>query len=97
MIVEISEIAYADLDDLSAYIEAEAGAAVADAYDARIRDKIATLSAFPNRGTDRSILVAGYRSITFERRLLILYRVSGDVVTVARVLSAERDLRDFRL
>lgn len=96
MIVEISETAYADLDSLLGYIEAEAGAAVADAYDARIRAKITTLAMFPNRGTDRSVLGDGYRSITFERRLLILYRVEPDVVTVIRVLSAERDLRDLR-
>ncbi len=97
MIVRLSETAYSDLEDFNVYIEAEATSKIADAYDARIRAKIATLTNFPNRGTDRSSLGPGYRSITFERRLIILYRVVDDVIDVMRVLSAERDLRDLRL
>ncbi|URW76059.1 type II toxin-antitoxin system RelE/ParE family toxin [Sphingomonas donggukensis] len=87
----------ADLDSLSIYIEAVASRAGADAYDRRIRAKIATLADFPNRGTDRSVFGKGYRSITFERRQIIFYRIDDDIVTIARVLSADRDLRGFTL
>ena len=97
MIVAISEMAYADLESLSAYIEGEAGPEIADAYDARIRAKIATLADYPNRGTDRFMLGAGYRSITFESRLIILYRIEQDVVTVILALSAHRDLPGLTL
>ena len=97
MIVDISPTAYADLEALNAYIEGEAGRDVADAYDARVRAKIATLVNFPNRGTDRSVLGEGYRSITFERRLIIVYRVESEVAAVIRVLSAEHDLHGLTL
>ena len=43
------------------------------------------------------MLGAGYRSITFERRLIILYRIEQDVVTLIRALSAHRDLPGLTL
>lgn len=97
MRIEISETALADLDLITAYIEDAAGLGTADDYEARIRVKIATLMNFPNRGTDRSSVGRGYRSITFEGRLIILYHVGRDVVTIARVVAGKRDLSALTL
>lgn len=97
MKIEISEAALADLDLISAYIEERAGVGAADAYGARIRAKIATLLNFPNRGTDRSRVGQGYRSITFEGRLIILYHVTSELVTIARVVAGKRDLSGLTL
>lgn len=95
--VRVLRQAAEDLDAISIYVESEAGSAIADAYDSRIRAKIATLASFPNRGTQRPEFGAGVLSITFEGRILILYRVERDHVAVARVLSAQRDLSDLTL
>ena len=90
--IELGEAAIVDLDDLHAWIEQRAGTVVADGYQMRIRRLIRTLADFPNRGTPRELLGPGLRSITFERRQVIFYRVAGEQVVVLRVLHGARDL-----
>lgn len=65
---------------------------VADRYVGRMEARIATLAEFPNRGTPRPDLGLGVRSIPFERRRVIFYRVDADKVLVLRVLDGARDL-----
>ncbi|KQN25604.1 hypothetical protein ASE86_05155 [Sphingomonas sp. Leaf33] len=84
-----------DLDSISVYVERMADRSVADGYDRRIRAKIATLVDFPNRGTDRPEFGDGVRSINFEGRYLILYRVADDRVLVTRVVAGAQDLSDL--
>lgn len=86
-----------DLDSISVYVERMADRTVADAYDGRIRKKIAALVDFPNRGTDRPEFGDGVRSINFEGRYLILYRVEGDRVLITRVVADAQDLSDLTL
>ncbi|HET9511701.1 MAG TPA: type II toxin-antitoxin system RelE/ParE family toxin [Sphingomonas sp.] len=95
--IEFSTTAVSDLRIIGAYIEERSGPERADAYETRIRAKIATLLNFPNRGTDRNRVEQGYRSITFEGRPVILYHVGRDVVTIARVVAGKRDLSDVAL
>jgi toxin ParE1/3/4 len=66
--------------------------AVADAYLDRIEQKIVSVAEFPLRGTPRDDLAAGVRTLVFERRLLIAYRVENAVVIVLRVISGQREL-----
>lgn len=83
--------AEADLSDLFRWVEAEAGAEVADRYLARIEAKCATLTAYPNRGSPRDDLGAGVRTQSFERRLVIAYRVEGDRVVILAVANGARE------
>lgn len=90
--VQLSPLAIEDLIDLHRWVSGEADTATADGYLDRIEERIAKLSRFPNRGTPRDDLIAGLRTLTFERRLVIAYMPDGETVTVLRVINAARDL-----
>jgi toxin ParE1/3/4 len=90
--VQLSALAIEDLIALHQWVSAEADIPTADSYLARIEERIAALADFPHRGSPRDDLIAGLRTLTFERRLLIAYSVAGQVVTVQRVINALRDL-----
>lgn len=90
--VQLSAHAIEDLISLHQWVSAEADIPTADGYLARIEERMAALSNFPHRGSSRDDLLAGLRTLTFERRLLIAYNVEGKVVTVQRVINALRDL-----
>lgn len=90
--VQLSALAIEDLIALHQWVSVEADIPTADGYLARIEERIAALADFPHRGSPRDDLIAGLRTLTFERRLLIAYSVDGQVVTVQRVVNALRDL-----
>lgn len=90
--VQLSALAIEDLIALHEWVSAEADIPTADGYLARIEERIAALADFPRRGSPRDDLIAGLRTLTFERRLLIAYSVDGKIVTVQRVINALRDL-----
>ncbi|PJG45898.1 plasmid stabilization protein [Sphingobium sp. LB126] len=90
--VQLSALAIEDLIALHQWVSVEADIPTADGYLSRIEERIAALADFPHRGSPRDDLVAGLRTLTFERRLLIAYNVDGKVVTVQRVINALRDL-----
>jgi len=90
--VRLSELAISDLVALHRWIAAEADHAIADNYIDRIETRVAALAEFPDRGTPRDDLAPGLRTLAFERRLLIAYRVDGGTVLVLRVISAQREL-----
>ena len=46
---------------------------------------------FPNRGSPHSALEPGLRSVAFERRATIYYRVAGATDEIVRILHAGRD------
>ena len=83
------------LDDLFAiyrYVAEAAGTDIADGYDARLREACLTLAEFPKRATPRDDLAEGLRTLPFERRALIAFRIEGDLVRIVRVLHRGRDL-----
>ncbi|MCI4592151.1 type II toxin-antitoxin system RelE/ParE family toxin [Sphingobium sp. BYY-5] len=90
--VQLSALAIEDLIALHQWVSVEADISTADGYLARIEERIAALADFPHRGSPRDDLVAGLRTLTFERRLLIAYNADRKVVTVQRVINAFRDL-----
>ncbi len=89
--VRLSEAAISDVSIIRQWIAEQAGPEVATRYTDRIGQKFATLSHFPNRGTPRPEFSAGCRSVTFERRYLIVYRLLDTVVRVERIVDGYRD------
>lgn len=95
--VQLSTLAIEDLIGLHHWVSTQADIATADGYLARIEERIAALTNFPHRGSPRDDLVVGLRTLSFERRLLIAYKVEGDTVTVLRIINALRDLAPILL
>lgn len=89
--VLLSPLAVQDLIALHRWITGEADRTIADGYLDRIERKMAGLAQFPLRGTPRDDLAPGVRTLVFERRVIIAYRVEG-AVTVLRVISGQREL-----
>jgi len=61
------------------------------AFVRRLRKFCFSLDEMPLRGRRRDDLAAGVRTITFERRVVVAYRVSNDDLTVLRLVYAGRD------
>ena len=93
MRVEWHAQAKADLFELYDWVAERADPDTAYAYTSRIEQKCEALSDFPRRGTPRDHLEPGLRSITFERRVVIAYRVEADRVLVLRLIRTARDIR----
>ena len=91
--IDWSQPAVDDLDTIAAWIEEQAGTAIAGSYVERVRVRVNRLADFPHRGIPRDDLRPGVRSIPFERRLIILYRVGDAAVTILRVINSARDVR----
>jgi toxin ParE1/3/4 len=84
--------ARADLKSIFDWIERASGPERALAYVERIRAHYLGLSDFPKRGTNRGDLVAGLRTLSFERRATIAYLVEEDAIVILRILHKGRDL-----
>ena len=89
--VAFSPEAEEDLFSIYVYVAEGSDLAAADAYDARLRKACLRLTDFPGRGTPRDDFAAGLRSVAFERRATIYYRVAGTGVEIVRVIYKGRD------
>ena len=83
--------AEADLFALYRYIAGESGAARAGDYVSRIEEACMALATFPKRGTRRDDIAPGLRTIGFERRVTIAFRVLSDAVEIVTIAYAGRD------
>lgn len=90
MRVELSRQALADLERIGDWVAANAGAAVALAYLGRIEALCAGLAEFPRRGTPRDDLGAEVRTLSFEGRATIAYRIEADSVLILGIFHAGR-------
>ncbi len=90
--VRLSPLAIEDLIGLHRWIAGRADRATADAYLDRVETRIAALAIFPDRGTPRDDLAPRLRTLAFERRLIIAYRVKDAHVDVLRILGTAREL-----
>jgi len=72
--------ARADLDSLYDWIAQAADSHTAFGYIGRIQGACRALLNFPGRGTPHNELALGLRSIPFERRATIYYRVTDEAV-----------------
>lgn len=82
--------AEADLAALYEYIADHAGPEIAGRYLNRIEEACMRLSHFPERGTQRSDIMAGLRTIGFERRVTIAFRVLKTRVEIVAIAYAGR-------
>ncbi len=88
--------ARADLASIYDWIADGADPNAAFGYIGRVQGVCRGLLDFPGRGTPHEELAPGLRSIPFERRATIYYRVTGEAVEIVRVLHRGRDAaRDF--
>ena len=76
---------------LGRWIAARAGTTIAESYVARVEAACYRLGTFPNRGTPRFETLDGLRTITFERRIIVAYRVDDEAVHILRLIPAARD------
>lgn len=88
--VEFGPRARRDLISLHDYIAAASGPAVARGYLDRIELACRSLATFPERGTLRSGRHAGIRTIGFERRATLVFRVTDERIEILRVLYGGR-------
>jgi toxin ParE1/3/4 len=89
--VTLSETAIAELSAMGRWISEQSDMDTANRYIARVQAACDRLSFFPNRGTPRFDILPGLRTIVFERRTIIAYRVEGRNVIILRVLHSARD------
>lgn len=80
-----------DLDAIDDYIAKDNPLAAA-AFVGRIRAFCEELRDFPHRGTRRDDLRPGLRTIGFERRATIVFRIQARTVRIVRILYGGRDL-----
>jgi toxin ParE1/3/4 len=87
--------AEADLFALYRYISDQSGPARAGEYIGRIEAACMALATFPERGTKRDDLAQGVRTIGFERRATIAFRVEKKTVRIIRIFYAGRDFEAY--
>ena len=78
--------AVTDLDRLFCYIAEESSFENADRYLARIERLCHSLETFPRRGTEVPGRTSGMRTMGFEHRVTILFRVGEQQVDILRIL-----------
>jgi toxin ParE1/3/4 len=88
--VAFTRRAQADLRGLFDYLADRFGLRNAQRYVEQIEKACLSLSAFPNRGTERSDLRPGLRTMGFRHRVTIAFRVKGDSVGILRILYGGR-------
>jgi toxin ParE1/3/4 len=89
--------AEADLFALYEFIASNAGLTVAGDYIDRIEAACTALAIFPERGTRRDDLLPGLRTIGFERRVTIAFRVLKTRVEIVTIAYGGRDFEgEFR-
>jgi toxin ParE1/3/4 len=64
---------------------------VAAGFVARIRDRCQRIGILPRAGRRRDDLAVGLRTVPFERRTVIAYRVVDDVVEITNIFYGGRD------
>lgn len=88
----VRQAALTDLKNIYDYIAERAGDEITDGYVASIETATVRLIDYPDIGTPQYQLMAGLRSISFERRIRIFYLPTKDRVEIARVIHVNRDL-----
>ena len=90
--VVLSDDAISDLDDIYEWIAENAGTPVAEAYIVRLKAYCLSFALFPERGTLRSDLRSGLRTIGFRRQATIVFTVRRNDVLILRIARRGRDI-----
>jgi toxin ParE1/3/4 len=89
--------ANAELTTIYDYIASQGNPETAIGYVRRIRDTCLSLAHFPERGTKRDDILPGLRTIGFERRAMIVFRVLKTRVEIVTIAYGGRDFeRELR-
>src|SRR5882757_1339558 len=83
-----------DLFNLYEAIATQAGNVTAGGYIERIEAACLALETSPLRGTRRNDILPGLRTMGFERRATIVFRVRGSRVTIVRVFYGGQDFEN---
>jgi toxin ParE1/3/4 len=86
--------AQADLFQIYEYIAASSGHDIAIGYVDRIEAACKALEIFPQRGTQRDDIYPGLRTIGFERRATIVFRVKRTEVVIIRIFYGGQDFEN---
>jgi len=89
--VSFRPLAESDLFGLYDYIARESGHGVAGAYIDRIEAACMALATFPRRGKRRDDIRPGLRTLGFERRATIAFRVMRTEVVIVRIFYGGQD------
>ena len=89
--VRFRPMAEADLLELYDYIAENDGHKIAGGYIDRIEAVCLALETFPERGTRRDDIRSGLRTMGFERRATIVFRVDETNVEIIRVFYGGQD------
>jgi toxin ParE1/3/4 len=81
-----------DLDAIFLYIAQQSSFEIADGYLARIERTCLSLQSLPKRGSTVPGDVSGLRTMGFERRVTILFRVGDERVEILRIWYGGRDV-----
>jgi toxin ParE1/3/4 len=84
--------AEARLGNIEGYLAEQSSTAIAERFVAAVVDRALRLDSFPFRGTPRSDLMQGLRTIVYRRRVTIAYVVDGDEVAVTDFLYRGEDV-----
>jgi plasmid stabilization system protein ParE len=89
----VSEDADADLGEILAYLEREAGPRVAESYGRKIGECLARLVEFPGIGTRRPALGTDTRIGIVRPCILIYdYAAATDTLTLLRIVHGKRNI-----
>jgi toxin ParE1/3/4 len=86
--------AVADMTALYDYIANSSGPEIAIGYIRRIEEACMRLATFPERGRRRDDILPGLRTIGFERRATIAFRVLKTRVEIVSVAYGGRDFEN---
>ncbi len=80
-----------DLDDLFEWIADRTGVATAKRYTDRLRAYCLRFDAVPERGMRRDDLRPGIRIVGFERRVTVMFTLTGAHVVILRLFYGGQD------
>jgi toxin ParE1/3/4 len=84
--------ALTDLEDIfRTVLRVSANPSVARRYVERIHARCRLIPTLPHAGRQRDDLAPGLRSVAFERRAVIIYRVVGETVEITNVFHGGRN------
>lgn len=92
--VRFAPLAARHLAALSRYIGEHSSEKTADAYVSRIVRQCQSLADFPVRGRRRDDILAGLRTVGFERRVTIAFTIEYDHVIIEGIFYGGQQLED---
>jgi toxin ParE1/3/4 len=93
--VRLSDDAKAHLRAIRSYIAKESSKRIALNYVRQITAACLALETFPQRGTNRDDLLRGLRTVGFDGRVSIAFRVRETSVDILAILYGGRDVETY--